>query len=100
MASSFEQLVFEIIATDKTASAAFDRFRQKVDQTSRSVDDNTKTLDKNSKSLDNVAKSAVSATPAFGGLGGVSGMGAGEPFVTSPMVRSASEFKIWPSMVK
>jgi hypothetical protein len=73
--SNFEQLIFEIIATDKNASAAFDRFRQKVDQTSKSVDDNSKSMDKNAKSIDNVGKSASTATPLLGGLGGASGMG-------------------------
>jgi hypothetical protein len=72
--SSFEELVFSIIATDKGASAAFDRFRGKVDETSRSVDDNSKSLDRNAKSVEGLAESLGSAANL--GAFSPSGMGA------------------------
>ena len=77
MATNFEQLIFEIIATDKNASAAFDRFRQKVDQTSRSVDQSTSKLDKNAESIDKVGKSADKAAGAGGIASLIGGGGAG-----------------------
>ena len=80
MATSFEQLVFEIIATDRNASAAFDRFRQKVDQTTHSVDDNTKKLDKNAESVGKLGEQAAKAAGTGGiasliGTGGAAGGG-------------------------
>jgi hypothetical protein len=76
VASSFEQLIFEILATDRNASAAFDRFRGQVDKTSRSVDDNTGKLDRNAKSMDNLGNRAASTTPLLGNLAGSGGMAA------------------------
>src|SRR6516162_7566711 len=80
MATSFEQLVCEIIATARNASAAFDRFRQKVDQTTHSVDDNTKKLDKNAESVGKLGEQAAKAAGAGGiasliGTGGAAGGG-------------------------
>jgi len=69
MAASFQQLVFDIIASDRQASAAFDRFRSKVDQTSGSVDKNTAALDKNTKSLDESTRKHHSAIIALAGVG-------------------------------
>lgn len=66
MPSNFETLVFEIIAKDAQASAAFDRFRQKVDQTSRSVDAASKATDRNAASLTGVAAAAEKAAPSLG----------------------------------
>jgi len=76
MPSNFEQLIFEIIATDRNASAAFDKFRGQVDRTSRSVDKNTAELDRNAESLDNTGTKAANAAGGFSNLAGVGGMGA------------------------
>lgn len=69
MASNTEQLIFEILAKDAQASAAFDRFRNKVNQTSKSVGDNSKALDDNAKALDKNKQSNVSAMGALIGVG-------------------------------
>ncbi len=69
MASNFEQLVFEIIAKDAQASAAFDRFRNSVNKTSGAVGDNSKALDDNSKALEKNKQSNVSAMGALVGIG-------------------------------
>jgi hypothetical protein len=70
VASSFETLVFEIIAKDTQASAAFDRFRNKVDQTSASVDKNSKTVDKGASTWNTFAKTAgANVLPALIGVG-------------------------------
>lgn len=66
--ASTEQLIFEILAKDANASAAFDRFRSKVDDTSKSVDKNSASLDKNSGAM---AKNAQSSKSALGALAGV-----------------------------
>jgi len=79
VASNFEQLVFEIIATDRNASAAFDRFRQKVDQTSTTVDKNSAALDKNSASLEKTAKSTDQASGMFAKLAS----GGGSPMMAA-----------------
>lgn len=60
MGSNFESLVFEIIAKDAQANAAFDRFRNSVDKTSGSVDKNSKALDDNTKALEKSKQSHVS----------------------------------------
>ena len=94
MASNFEELVFSIIATDKGASAAFDRFRQKVDQTSRSVDESSGKLDENAKAVERAGKEAAKATPLVSALAGVGnsipggGMGAliGAGIALSPVL--------------
>ena len=69
MAASFESLVFDIIARDKQASAAFDRFRRSVDDTSGSVDRSSQSLDRNQKALDKHKESSKSAMGAVAGLG-------------------------------
>ncbi len=69
MSSNFEQLVFEIIARDKDASAAFDKFRRSVDDTSKSVDKNSKALDDNAKSVDKNKDSQRSWLGALAGAG-------------------------------
>lgn len=55
--ASTETLIFEILAKDAQASAAFDRFRRQVDNTSKSVDKNSGALDKNTQALDRNTKS-------------------------------------------
>jgi hypothetical protein len=89
---SFESLVFEILGKDTSGSAALDKFRRSVDQTSRSVDDNTGKLDKNAKSMDSLGKSAASATPMLGGLGGPGGMGLliGAGVALSPVIATVA----------
>lgn len=67
--ASTEQLIFEILAKDAQASAAFDRFRKKVDDTSGSVDKNSSSLDKNAQSADRAARSHTSLTGALVGTG-------------------------------
>lgn len=69
MATSTETLLFEIIAKDKDASAAFARFRRQVDDTSKSVDKSSSSLDKNTQSLDKNKQHATSALGALVGVG-------------------------------
>src|ERR1700722_2721824 len=69
MGSSTEQLIFEILAKDADASAAFDRFRASVDKTSGSVDKNSAALDSNSRSMDKNRDSSRSWLGALAGAG-------------------------------
>lgn len=69
MASSTETLIFEIIAKDAAASAAFARFRSQVDGTSKSVDKSSASLDKNSKALDQNKEHTTSALGTLVGMG-------------------------------
>ena len=74
MPSSFETLVFEIIAKDAGASAAFDKLRRQIDQTSASVDKSSASLDKNTgtwKTLTAAVAAAgpTAAVPALTGAG-------------------------------
>ena len=77
--ASFEQLVFEIIAKDKNASAAFDRFRRSVDNTSGSLDKNTSSLQKNQKAQVSV-------------LGGFVGLGVSLSAMATPLAAAGTGF--------
>jgi hypothetical protein len=50
-----------VFSSGTVLTAAFDRFRQKIDSTSRSVDTNTKHLDRNAKALEGLAARAGTA---------------------------------------
>ena len=68
MATNLETLIFEIIARDKDASAAFDRLRRSVDGSTSSVDKNTQSLDKNSKAQTSAMGGAVGLGMAFSAM--------------------------------
>lgn len=66
--ASFEQLVFEIIARDRNASASFDRVRKSIDQTSNSIDKNTKSLQQNQQAQKSWTGAAIGLGAAFGAM--------------------------------
>ncbi|HEX7994939.1 MAG TPA: transglycosylase SLT domain-containing protein [Streptosporangiaceae bacterium] len=66
--ASFEQLVFEIIARDKNASASFDRVRRSIDNTSGSLDKNTQSLNKNQQAQKSFLGATIGVGTAFGAM--------------------------------
>src|SRR6266568_1189983 len=68
MASNLETMIFEIIARDKNASEAFDRFRRSVDGTTTSVDKNTSSLAKNEQAQKSAMGAAIGTGVALSAL--------------------------------
>ena len=77
--ASLETLIFEIIARDKNASAAFDRFRRSIDSTSSSVDKNTRSLKSNQQAQTSV-------------LGGFVGLGVSLSAMATPLAAAGTGF--------
>jgi hypothetical protein len=79
VATNLETLIFEIIARDKNASAAFDNLRRKIDGTTGSVDKNTASLNKNQQAQTSA-------------MGGTVGLGIALGAMATPLAAAAAGF--------
>jgi hypothetical protein len=66
--ASVEQLILEIIARDKNASAAFDSLRRSVDGSTTSLDKNSSSLQKNQQAQTSAIGAAIGVGTAFSAM--------------------------------